>query len=418
MRYLFSVIFILINVGNAFALSDFDPRENLIVFWQGSRIQLEYHQFDFGEWSSKDVTRLAKNKSTTGCPVGSYRTECYKIARNPPNDRGPGSEYIFTRPIAVFPQRPVDWDSPIDVFLENVHRFFTQEEKKDALRFEAYKDGGLDQAEIAKLPPYNTPRFSEQEISRLSRRAEIGRLNEHLVFSKASFTLGGDYALSIWKKMLGKLPSRTCAPDDDCTVVVNATADGDPAFAHCRILNTPVGLGLPFNCSLLAYNKHGDWYVYAYAGPEICECGGGAGASCSVETTQSLESVSDLVRDSLLKGKTNINTSVWKKSTSRIAFAGKNIAVSSKFYRGYFDKSYAAYQVERREGDAHVIEVSGLFNLLISASPTLDGNEYREFGSANDMSPIVWFQGQVLNIIKTALSKIGSNVDCQAVDIL
>jgi hypothetical protein len=85
---------------------------------------------------------------------------------------------------------------------------------------------------------------------------------------------------------------------------------------------------------------------------------------------------------------------------------------NSRFVSGYYDKSYASYKVSKGADD---IEVSGLFNLLISAEPSPNGVDYRDIGKgASGQSDLDWFQAQVIDILKKGLSENGKReVECE-----
>jgi hypothetical protein len=53
--------------------------------------------------------------------------------------------------------------------------------------------------------------------------------------------------------------------------------------------------------------------------------------------------------------------------------------------------------------------------LLISVEPSDRGKDYREIGNGTDETDLLWFQNQVLNIIKHDVAeKVGTKVGCAA----
>jgi hypothetical protein len=38
-------------------------------------------------------------------------------------------------------------------------------------------------------------------------------------------------------------------------------------------MNTSIGIGLPFNCNIVAFRESGEWYVFSYNGPTLIEKG-------------------------------------------------------------------------------------------------------------------------------------------------
>jgi hypothetical protein len=120
--------------------------------------------------------------------------------------------------------------------------------------------------------------------------------------------------------------------------------------------------------------------------------------------------------------KTNIDLIASKKSDEQYVLSGKHVGKNSKFFHNYFEKAFAFYTVSAGKNVAtgkRTLTIEGLYNLLISAEPSPDAKDYRDFGTPSEgESHLAWFQGQVLSIVeKKVMSKVGSHIACGVIDV-
>ncbi len=367
----------------------------LTVKWQGGTINYpretvgeKEHGAPDGKWEKVD------------CGFMGMKTDCWNTRKRVVSKKYTepyGKNLKFVKPVAIFPM-PVKAD----------------EASEDPQWFLPGKE-----SLISKLKPFSFPKLSEgDKLKILNDGPLLGTEFEAHAFAQVSETMGGNYVLDIWKSLLGKKPTRECLADDYCAIVVDGSFADRDALVYCQIMNSKIGLGIPFNCETVAYKykAQDQWFVRSYDGPEQCDgCGAAEGASCSLPTQATIETVADILVKALKAGRTNIQLTQLKKSKHSIELIGQNEGTVSKFYANYYDKSYASYSVSRSEDDQTQVQISGLFNLLISVSPTAGGKNYREIGSGKGASDpdIVWFQGEVLDIVKKDVaSKLGVKADC------
>jgi hypothetical protein len=373
--------------------ADAADRKKLTIIWDGTNIQV-------ADNNAREVIREFPKREPAAvldCELLDMKKTCIQLY---PQKRAEpyGTNLHFVRPIAILPEY-----------------YSAEDREKEAA---AESQTAVPTARGAKpQKPFELSHLTTLQIAQVVNiYAILGQESQAHAFAIVSKVQDGEYALHLWKSLVGKFPDRTCDQADDyCSVVVNAKRDGNDALAYCTIANSRVGLGYPFNCSAVAFKKATDWYIYSLNGPEQCDgCGATSGASCDIETELSPAEVEPLFLKAMKLGKTNIDLVEISKNSDSIDLAGKKIATDSKFYAGYYEKSSANYQIySTSNGDPDpearrkFIVVAGIFVMLISAEPSKSAQDYREIGE------IKWFQDQVLKIIKEQVGdKISKYVSC------
>ncbi len=370
-----------------------EANARLIVSFAGSRILTS----DFSVRKVRLPANESVHKQVVDCDFVDRKTQCYEITKRHVDLGG----FLFVHPIAIIPVDYVAEDKNLE----------TQNTNNDE---ESWTIKALNATYVRSLQSYEVePLTRVQERQVVNIYALPGPDSVSHVFAPASDVIGGKYALRLWKSLVGKMPSRHCDDGEDyCSVVLNAKRDGQDAIAYCAVTNTELGLGLPFKCNTAAYEVNRVWYVLSYNSPEQCDgCGAVSGASCDFKTSVPLSKAEWLLLKAMKDGKTNIDLIETGKTAEKIDLAGRKRAADSRFYRGYFEKASANYHlrvgVDEIDGK-HLLEIYGIYVLLISADPSNRDIDYREIGD------IEWFQDQVLKIIKTQVAdKIANGrVEC------
>ena len=396
MRSFLSLALTLLSFGIAEAAPSKAQPLSLKILWEGGSITFQHPKMfllhgptDVSTWVNP--ANSAKKPPLIDCAFLDMKTKCWKIKPATKYDvYGVGLK--FKNPIAVLPRHSLE-EPVVDDWAERL------------------KSPGY----LARRPPFALEVLSEASVAAITEVHDtLGNAGESHAFSPVDETIGGDYALNLWRSFIGKAPARNCfAGGDFCSVIVPAEYGDRDAIAYCAIMNTEIGLGLPFNCSVVAFNGDTKWFVFSYDSPEQCEgCGAGSGASCSVKGDDTIDQIASLLVSAVKAGRTNLDLKPIKRTSDGLTLAGKNTATNSKFVSGYYDKSYATYTITK---GADGISVDGLFNLLISAEPSPNGVDYRDIGKgASGQSDLDWFQAQVIDILKKGLSENGKReVECE-----
>ena len=375
---------------------------SLTVNWQGNSIVYPRASFDGSEW----IDSSAKKFPIIDCAFRGSKTRCWKIRSRKGESEPYGKNLKFVEPIAVLP-----------LLADQVNPVFEASETPD------YFAPGKEKL-VSKLEPFDFSTFHLPSYDKVTDDGPlIGQDTESTTFSAVSKTIGGTYALQTWKSLVGKLPKRECLADDYCVVVLDGSLPQRDIIAYCRVMNSTKSIGIPFNCEVVAYKRRDseEWFLYSYNSPEQCDgCGAVAGSSCSFPTKVPLEKVAEVLIQSLKDGRTNIELKPYKKSADEISLIGQNEGTPSKFFQNYYDKSFANYAVSYVGETKSEVAISGLFNLLISVEPVAGGKSFREIGSkkGSSDSDIVWFQGEVLAILKKDISKqFGVTATCEVLPL-
>lgn len=399
----------------------------LIVEWDGSHIKFENHAMMLyhGPVEIEPRARKAPDRKNlvVDCVFEDQRTKCWKVKSVATKEWVPyGIDLEYVRPIAILPEFFAEAENA------TTKGEFTSSPPNDLDSADTEIDDWSERAKnkdyVSSLPEFVIRPLDESEVSQLTERYEIlGTATESQTFSIATETIGGEYALGLWKGQIGKRPQRICDEVGDyCAVVLPAKYDHKAAIAYCAIMNSAIGLGTPFYCNVVAYKQGQRWWIFSYGSPEQCDgCGAGGGASCSFFTAVGKEKVVLAVVAALKDGRTNIELkSISESADGTITLAGRNVAVPSKFYSGYYDKSYAVYKVSSSpsKGGA-VYTVDGLFNLLISVEPSKKGIDYREIGKSSEDDDLFWFQEQVHDVLRTGLKRtLSVEPSCETISLL
>lgn len=386
----------LLALSLALLCSQVAAKEYVTVEWNGIRIRTQDRPTTIVR-----STRQYSKFPIVDCAFRRMKTKCWKLRQARIESNGErelyGHNLKFVRPIAILPSFSLE---------ENEGQGFDYEKAYDSTY-------------LSSLRQFEFRKFSAKNLDGiLDDGAITGGETEDFTFSVLNQTIGGDYALDIWRSLVGKLPKRECAGTDGCAVVTKAVKNGGEAIARCSVQNSALGIGIPYNCETVAFANKGTWLLYSYGGPAQCgECGAGGGARCTFESKLALKDIAALLVDALQKGRTNITLKSFEETKDSIQLLGQNIGTPSKFFAGYYDRSYAAYTVSRFEDD--ITTISGLFNLLISVEQSDKGVDYRDFGNGKARSDLEWFQNQVLGVIKSTLSqKLNTELRCKVMPLL
>ncbi|MBR0799071.1 hypothetical protein JQ615_27155 [Bradyrhizobium jicamae] len=376
----------------------------LTIEWDGGTINFPKARISLPE--RDDQASPPAKRPTVDCSMIDMRVACWKLRAEKKSKDGPepyGTNLRFVQPIAIIPvpDRQQAWTD-------------AQREK-----FNDWSERARNPKYVARLPAFKMDELTQAELEDApNQNPLLGPDSEAHLYAAASSALGGPYALSLWQSLLNRRPTRECLQTGQyCSVVVKGSIDDREAMAYCAIQNSSIGAGIPFNCEIVAY-KYRDrdpWYVLSYDGPRQCDgCGAAAGASCTLDTKLPLEKIVASFVAAMKDGRTNLQLNELKKTASKITLVGRNEATVSKFYAGYYDKSYASYVVESNDDDGRrYVTIEGLFNLLISVAPSSQGKDYREFGRGKGDADLEWFQGQVLDIVRKDLAaQLGTKVEC------
>ncbi|MEH2492470.1 hypothetical protein [Bradyrhizobium sp. AZCC 2230] len=387
---LFSILFLVPYVVRA------DSTWPLKVDWEGQTILFAHNQISL-EFGPEDVPiwrdQSAKGLQKIDCYFADMKAACFKLTGRPKRDYDYGDGLAFVRPIAVLS-----------------YFYGPGEPNWDKVRNTKY---------LASRKPFAPRILSSKERTELPEHTVVlGHESQSHVFAPADQAIGGMDALEFWKEQVGKRPNRQCLEVQDfCSVVVHGDRKGSEAYAYCSIMNSPIGLGFPFNCNVVAYEEKGGWYVLSYDTPQIREGGAAFGADCEFETKMSLDDVLANFQSIMKNGITNIDLKEFSRKKQEVSVAGKNLATPSKFFAGYYDNAYAVYTVKVAEADPYhkrSVSIGGLFNLLISVEPSDRSKDYRDIGDGNSDSDLEWFQNQVLAIIKHDLGqKLRLKMTCE-----
>jgi hypothetical protein len=370
----------------------------LEVFWEGTRITFQKKLKRFVRRDGPDAHRVFVD-----CVFLSLKTRCFRSGPMVKN-RGYGTNLKYASPIA----------SPIpilDYLKEAESRDFDNEWHLAAKHMST----------LAVLTPRS---YSAEGLRNVPEvHAKIGIVTEDTAYFEVSDVIGGTEAVAGWKSLIGRLPQRQeCDNVFPCSVVLSGRLGNWEVIAYCSIMKSNVGVGTPYNCSVPVIVSGDKVYVLSYAGPEQCECGAVAGASCSAVSEINLEEAVATFVAEMKVAKTNIDMVAIKRSDDEYTLSGRHVGRNSNFFLNYFEKAYAYYKIsvgkDGRTGKRN-ITVEGLYNLLISAEPSPDSKDYRDFGSPRPgESYLAWFQEQILDIIrKRVMSKIGGHVDCDVINI-
>jgi hypothetical protein len=337
------------------------------------------------------------------------KTTCWQLNKTPDKEWYPyGTNLRFVHPIAIIPEL-ID----VNIKSDQVHVDWGEKAK--------------DISYVRTLSEFHVKELTPAQLDQTSNLYGLGDLSESHAFTPVEMTIGGEYALGLWRNLVGKLPSHDCYEGTArCAVVLNSKRAGEEALAYCAIINSPLGLGDPFSCATVAFVRSGKWYVYSYDSPaQSVPRGGFEETGCTIATDKSLDEIAPIFLSAMRNGKTNIDLREIKRTNDSITYGGKNLATDSKFYKGYFERSSAYYTISKIGGSNGTsafdllgggpgVKIDGFFNMLISADPSKNSVDYREIRD----SDIEWFQNQVFNIIKENVgNKISRQVVCVGVGL-
>lgn len=352
------------------------------------------------------------NKRLFPCSFVDQRLECFSVGKTR-KEQPYGYTFRFARPIAIVFGGV---SAPID--------------NADS-EGESWHAKASDPKYVATLKDFQFRPSTAEEIADAPNGSEaLGMDGEDHIFSKVSATQGGAIALEMWQGLLNKRPTRECIQSEDyCSIILRAKWNSASGLARCYIVNAPIGLGLPFNCQMVAIKIKDDWHVLSFNGPAQCEgCGAAAGATCVFEKSSDFDAslLADKVVSVFQAARTNIKLEITKRTNGSIVLSGRNKATPSKFYAGYFDKSFAIYTISKSEfpSDDEAkpekrLMIEGLFNLLVSSTRSQDDIKYREIGGGRNINDLVWFQKQVMQILeRQVIRPLGLNASCDVAPIL
>lgn len=300
--------------------------------------------------------------------------------------------------------------------------------RADTFDFEArtlsivHEDGFEEEFTDGVIAPYETDLPThEQRHAMLDLHVQFHMHGPRVGYFKIGEAVRGKEALQFWQELLGLHPQREC-DEFNCGIVVAASKSGDPAIAYCAVKNTRLGIGFPFECITVAFQKDADWYVLSEDAPYDWEGHGlGMDIFCEKNTTLTLPGIASNLIDVFRDERTNIGLQVSREADGLIVLAGKKTAGDSKFFKGYYEKVYALFNIymskdsdaEFIERDENVVEyeksvmVVGVYNLLISAEPSPHGRDYRDVGTTSLNEDVVWVQNQIKRIMSLAVGDCG-----------
>jgi hypothetical protein len=314
--------------------------------------------------------------------------------------------------------------------IESFYRVFVRPiaiQPNDLERQQAHED---DNSPIDHLPTLTVPPILPGDLTKtLQEKEDPGGLYTDVAYTNVQTAIGGTYALNNWKRLVGRTPrpatyvsfgkyGENCVGIGQfyCGAVVDSKWNDSDSISYCSILSTSIGLSTPFNCIVIAVKRGQDWFIVSYNSTRGCHgCGAGDVTQCDIETTKSVTEVAAVLTAVMGSEKTNIQLHPQQPSNeNRVFLAGKNIATESQFFAGYYDESYAFFDVA---GSGGGIVIQGIFNLLISADPSPDSKSYRDIGNEKqgerDITDLEWLNKMIFAILKKKLSeKIGGHVDC------
>lgn len=371
---------------------------NYNITYNDSRAVLDHGRTSVSEWEP-----ITGNDKYIDCLIGNSRTLCLKKNTPLKDDDAYGSNLKFKDPIAIFISNDSNsYQHSFDLTPDNEH--------KNSLI-------------VKKLKKYKPTIPSDKKIlESVYEHSTLGLATESHVYAPVSKAIGGDVYLKLWKSLINITPKNNRKCVTVCSVVLNAEFDGKEAIAYCAIFNSNIGLGIPFQCTPVAYNKNGEWWILSYDSPELCGgCGASGGVFCHITTNKSQSELVSTLIDGIKKSKMNISLKITNR-TKRIGdveLSGKNIAVNSQFFDGYYDLSYARYNISPLDNDTpQTFIIDGYFNLVISSEQSPDTKDYRDIsniGKNGEKSDELWFQGKILEIIKSIIQPISvKEVDCEA----
>ncbi|TGS71701.1 hypothetical protein EN844_01575 [Mesorhizobium sp. M3A.F.Ca.ET.201.01.1.1] len=404
-------------------------KSELLIDWDGGQLLVDDLSSGLAEHDPVAMSKFIG--LSEDCAFWTWRTRCvdFRVTKAS-EDEYYGAGLLFLRPLAIMPTKASDKARLSKEALEG-----SDEDSREWL------EKAHDPAYVQGLDEYVILKPSEADLDEIvAAYDELGwQASLDDVFAPAEVAVGGKVALETWRRLVGRLPKRECLSDGDyCSVVVNASRDKLPALAYCEIANAPAGLGFPFKCQTVAYATEGRWFVRSFSSPEQIDGGAASGAYCQFASDKTNDEIAELLVSALKNGATNIQTTIAKRSNGESVVSGKKIAEDSKFFSGYYEKAFAVYTISRYKNDDgnEKVSISGIFNLLISAEPSLDGKLYRDFGVAsNDPdataylrvdssshdeydSDLLWFQSVVLDVIKSGLApEMGKDGECIAATI-
>ncbi|MDC9808713.1 MULTISPECIES: hypothetical protein [Rhizobium] len=349
-----------------------------------------------------EIRGPAKNESLAHLPIVNclykvqYYRECYRIAKRKADQVAYGENMKYVHPVAFIPpvlQPDLADEQPSD-----------DDEPYDELRYEKAEKGELQKFRLKELSPVEEATIPE--VSDIYAGEDSG-------YALIDDTEGGQYVLDLYGRLANRLPKRECTEGEDyCSVVLRADHKNRPAFVYCQITNSALGVGLPFNCDVVAFQGKAGWYVYGEMGPAECDgCGAVSGASCYVETKATLDDFAEVFSNVVKKSKIDISLEKIPNAKAMvpgtIKLGGFAKAKESKFYKGYYEKASANYSIyENEESGKREIHVDGLYVLLVSSEPSLsDDVVYHDIPTKDeDYSNIEWLQKQISEIYEKQLA--------------
>ena len=397
------VLFLIVNIAGWTAEK---KSPSLKIEWQGDVITfsdsdpfLEYGRVHIDKWSDKK-----KGRREIDCLYASFKTKCFYSGIRKGKYDPYGVDLLYSHPIAIFLET-ANFDK-----IQMIQREITYNDVKDK-KF------------IKSLAKYKVIIPSDDVINTSPDKYEaLGTNTESHVYAPVDMAIGGVEYLEAWRSLIGKMPKKYCTDFyDSCSVVVNSSWGGKTAISYCLIFNSSVGIGIPFLCSVVAFEEDSHWWILSYNSPELSGGKGAAGgAACNLRTNKSLNEIKAMVIHNVKESKMNIDLKTDKEDATHVDLSGKNTAIDSRFFQGYYEKSFATFSIyfEPEEGGAYNdVMISGFFNLDVSAEPSKNGIDYHDVSSVQkdgEESDEEWFQRQVSLIIKDFLRKEDKDVSCDS----
>lgn len=400
---LFIMTIIFIHIQQSYAVPP--PASLLVIKWNNYNITYNDSRavLDHGRTSVSEWEPITGNDKYIDCVIGNSRTMCLKKNTPLKDDDAYGANLQFKDPVAIFISNDSNsYQHNFDLTPDNEH--------KNSLI-------------VKKLKKYKPTTPSNKEILKsVYKHPTLGLATESHVYAPVSKAIGGVEYLKLWRSLINITPTNAHKCVTVCSVVLNAELNGKEAIAYCAIFNSNIGLGIPFQCTPVAYNKNGEWWILSYDSPELCGgCGASGGVFCHITTNKSQSELVSILIDGIKKSKMNISLKITDriKRIGDVELSGKNIAVNSQFFDGYYDLSYARYNISPLDNDTpQTFMIDGYFNLVISSEQSPDTKDYRDIsniGKNGEESDELWFQGKILEIIKSIIQPISvKDVDCEA----
>jgi hypothetical protein len=258
---------------------------------------------------------------------------------------------------------------------------------------------------IHDLPPY---RFDDEIFNRLQSiannwGADWGPVDT--AFFASSDVADGDKALAFWRALV-----ETKATDSDCddlghlcTLTIKGKRGNSEAIITCAVARSGRTWGIPFHCATMAFEKKGVWMIYAFAGPEACDCGAVAGLQCTFENVHDRDAVVEAFMNVMGKPKIELPLAKDREEKGEVVLKGEKIGINSYFYKDLYEYAKGFFRVGLQQPSVErvttAVVISGFVNITISADRTRDVRKYREPNPDWTNS----YNEQILKIVKNGV---------------